>query len=298
MSQKTIQLNPEFLSSISKKETRKREKREKKSKATSLIKPNKLKKQLLDKIKDHQKRSEETKNNLVKEDEFSTDFNKSVEYLEQISKKREKRKNNKKTKKNKFLTTSLENNIPVSTQLPIDMNINVPTSSIATASISPLSTSIKHREAPPYSSLKNGSRPCYREWKKTVNQPQLKIEDKPMIQNTERSLKLQEIQDTRRKENPISQKNIRTTTYKLGKTNKKVAILIKDRGTRRKIQTEQAILKKKNILDIKNYLRNKNLLKTGSNAPNDVIRQTYEQAILSGDITNKSGEALVHNFLN
>ncbi len=217
MSQKTIQLNPEFLSSISKKETRKREKHEKKTRASSLIKPNKLKKQLLDKIKDHQKRSEETKNNLLDKDEFSNDFNKSVEYLEQISKKREKRKNNKKTKKNRFLTSSIQNNIPVSTELPKDMNVTLPITSIATATISPMSTSIKHREVPPYSCLKNGSRPCYREWKKTTNQPQLKIEDKPMIQNTERSLKLQEIKDTRRKDNPTTQKQIKTTTYKLGK---------------------------------------------------------------------------------
>tara|TARA_Y100000389_G_C17452108_1_gene515576 strand:+ start:911 stop:1822 length:912 start_codon:yes stop_codon:yes gene_type:complete len=303
MSQKTIKLNPEFLSGgTTKKETKKREKRQKKTKAESLVRPNKLRKQLLDKIKFHQKRSEEINNNAPINDteEFSNDFNKSVAYLEQISKKKEKQKINKKTKKTRFST----NNIPISMELPSNMNNNLPiTTPIATATVSPMSISIKHKNPPPYGCLKNGTKPCYREWKNTESPPPpppppLIIEDKPIIKNTERSLKLQEIKDSYQKENPRTEKHIKTTTYKLGKTNKKVGVLIKDRGTRRKVQTEQTILRNENMLKVKNYLRKKNLLKTGSNAPNDVIRQTYEQAILSGDITNKSGEALLHNFLS
>jgi phage shock protein A len=93
MSQKTIRLNPEFLSGgTTKKDTRRNEKREKKIRASSLVKPNKLKKQLLDKIKNHQKRTEEIKDNISITDEFSNDFNKSVDYLEQMVKKREKQK--------------------------------------------------------------------------------------------------------------------------------------------------------------------------------------------------------------
>ena len=161
-----------------------------------------------------------------------------------------------------------------------------------------MSTSIKHPKVPLYGCLKNGNKPCYREWINTQNSSPIKIEDKPIINKPERSIRLQEIKDSYRKENPRIEKHIKTTTYKLGKTNKKVGVLIKDRETRKKIQKEQAIIKTQDLLEIKNYLRKKNLLKTGSNAPNDVIRQTYEQAILSGDVTNKSGGALVHNFLN
>ena len=75
-------------------------------------------------------------------------------------------------------------------------------------------------------------------------------------------------------------------------------MLIKNAKTRRKIQTEQALLKQKNISDIKIYLRSKNLLKVGSEVPNDVLRQMYENAILAGDITNKSKDTLIHNFFN
>jgi hypothetical protein len=206
------------------------------------------------------------------------------------------KKKNKRTKKEKFLNKDIH----VSIDPPNDFNSVLPGNSIATASVSTNSTSIKHQKSPQYSCLKNGSIPCYREWKK-YNSP-LVIEDKPTIQNIERSLKLQEIKNSYQIDNPRKntriEKRIKTTTYKLGKGCEKVSVLIKDRGTRKKVQNEQALLRKKNMLEIKNYLRNKNLLKTGSNAPNEVIRQTYEQAILSGDITNKSGGALLHNFLS
>ena len=90
----------------------------------------------------------------------------------------------------------------------------------------------------------------------------------------------------------------RTLKYKLGKRGKKVGVLIKNAKTRKIIQKEYALLKQKQISDIKNYLRSKNLLKIGSDAPNDVLRQMYEQAILSGEVENKAGETLIHNFMH
>ena len=91
----------------------------------------------------------------------------------------------------------------------------------------------------------------------------------------------------------------RTLKYKLGKhANGKVSVLIKNSQTRRKVQTEQALLKQKSILDIKNYLRSKNLLKVGSNAPNDVLRHMFEQSILAGQIENKAKDTLIHNYFN
>ena len=58
------------------------------------------------------------------------------------------------------------------------------------------------------------------------------------------------------------------------------------------------MLKQKSIADIKVYLRSKNLLKVGSDGPNDVLRQLYENAILAGDVTNKSKDTLIHNYFN
>ena len=87
-------------------------------------------------------------------------------------------------------------------------------------------------------------------------------------------------------------------TYTLGKSNIKnrVSILVKDRGTRKNVLNAQKELKKKPINDVKTYLREHNLIKIGSNAPNDVIRKLYESAMLAGEITNSNSEILLHNY--
>jgi hypothetical protein len=98
---------------------------------------------------------------------------------------------------------------------------------------------------------------------------------------------------------PRRKRITRTLKYKLGKhANGTVSVLIKNSQTRRKIQTEQALLKQKSILDIKNHLRSNNLLKVGSNAPSDVLRHLYEQSILAGQIENKAKDTLIHNYFN
>lgn len=95
----------------------------------------------------------------------------------------------------------------------------------------------------------------------------------------------------------ITKKTIKRK-YTLGKSTikKTVRVLIKDRRTRNKILNAQKELKRKNINDIKTYLREHNLIKTGSNAPNDVLRKLYESSMLAGEITNSNPDTLLHNF--
>ena len=71
---------------------------------------------------------------------------------------------------------------------------------------------------------------------------------------------------------------------------------MKDRGTRKRVLMAQRDLKRKSINDVKAYLREHNLIKIGSNAPNDILRKLYESAMLAGEITNSNVETLLHNF--
>jgi hypothetical protein len=193
-----------------------------------------------------------------------------------------------------------------------------------------------HTKTPPYGILKKGIKPTYREWHNTtqklhsslnIPKPLIKIDrdDGPQQpQFIERSKLLETIKKEYNEnkkinsqpsditiqnensipiqttvENPIYKKRItKTTKYKLGKQGTKVSVLIKNNQTRRRVQHEIGLLKQKNIMEIKNHLREKNLLKSGSYAPNDVLRQIYEQSILAGDVDNKSKDTLIHNFYN
>ena len=88
--------------------------------------------------------------------------------------------------------------------------------------------------------------------------------------------------------------------FTLGKSDKlrRIAVLIKDRKTRKNIINTQKELKKTSITDVKKYLRQHGIIKVGSTCPTDILRKTFESAVLTGEITNINKENLLHNFLN
>jgi hypothetical protein len=88
--------------------------------------------------------------------------------------------------------------------------------------------------------------------------------------------------------------------FTLGKSDKlrRVSILIKDKQTRKNIINTQKELKKTNITDVRKYLRQHGIIKVGSTCPPDILRKTFESALLAGEVTNTNKETLLHNFIN
>jgi hypothetical protein len=133
----------------------------------------------------------------------------------------------------------------------------------------------------------------------------IELSDKPFMNevNIDENIKpfqIKKEQDIALQNIPKIKKITKKTTYKVGKINGKnrVGILIKNRETQKNIKHEVSLLKHKSLHDIKNYLRSKNLIKIGSDAPNDVLRKMYEDSILSGEITNINNNNMVYNYLN
>lgn len=335
---KTIQVNREYLSfsrSTRKKQKKEKKSRKRKEKPKTLQSAGKMRKEFMKKIKDFQKRRAENKNSTVEknddgktkeEKEFDDEFNKSLGFLQDVmasNKEKERRKAEREKKENKEslqimldmpseLTKKPIGEMPIKVDSPIKQK---PSRSDNTTVFS--AGSKNHRatvkvgvsQQPPYSCLKGSDRPTYREWMRTQKKhssggkkPHISIENKPEVAETERSRKLKKIKRERSKDKPkrmIKSKRVtKTIKRKLGKIGKSVSVLIKSRETRKKIATERATLNKTSLHDIKKYLRERNMIKTGTKAPNHVLRKMYEQCILSGDVCNKSADVLVHNYLN
>ena len=96
----------------------------------------------------------------------------------------------------------------------------------------------------------------------------------------------------------VKKRKIKTIKYNLGKKGKVVSVLLKNNETQKKVKHELSILKKKPITEIKQYLRDKNFIKAGSITPNNVLREMYQQSILTGDLINNNNNILLHNFQN
>jgi hypothetical protein len=341
-----------------------------------------MKKQLLAKIKDFQNKSDKEDISINtgsintgsintgsinassndKLDEFNTgfadEFNKSLNFLSELSKQRKhKPKRNETLKKGRI---ERDMHIQVATELPEDMlqvkpvtfKINTTDSHVTNVATIPAQvqqtqhgqvqqTQVQQAQVqqtqvqlaqvqqaqvqqiqntqimsqtPSYGNLKNGSKPTYRQYhnKTQRNYGQENVIKPLIIETTPSALQVGALQvgalqvgalqvgaNTANNNQRFKKRITRTLKYSLGKhKNGKVSVLIKNAKTRRKVQTEQAMLKQKTIADIKVYLRGKNLLKVGSDVPNDVLRQLYENAILAGDVTNKSKDTLIHNYFN
>ena len=301
MSTKTIAINPDFFSLSSSKKKKKKQRTPKMKPLSNLLKPN-LKRELINKIKNHKKQHDKIEhiqhmNSKIEDVDNKDDLQKSIEYLNIISKKRiNDRKKKKEKRRHKKTMKNNESNDP------------------------------------PYGILKNGKKPTYSQYKKTLkkndnknsfttnffsNVEQGRENDKndvkPMLNATfspieihndsfeERQNKLKDLKyEFKVDNNKIKKKRkIRTIKrkIKLGKVNGKIGVLIKNNKARKTIKKEITNLKKKSINNVKKYLRKHNLIRIGSPAPDNLLKEIYQESYLSGDIYNKNCDILIHNFI-
>ena len=180
--------------------------------------------------------------------------------------------------------------------------------------------SIFIKEEPPHGCLKNGKKPTFREW--ATNMLKKPVETfKDMIgggasetssENTANtagsissssSVGLGNSQNANMNPEQVAgmRVKIRKThkkRFRIGKHDDVVGVLLKNKQTQRHIQSQHLTLKQKTIGEIRKYLYDQQLLKIGSNAPPDVLRRMYEDAILTGEVKNTNKDVLLHNFMS
>jgi hypothetical protein len=146
----------------------------------------------------------------------------------------------------------------------------------------------------PYGILKNGNKPTFKTWNASAQSVPV-ISTETIEINSE--IKCDPISITIPEINP---EPITETTEKvlLGRNKKKkyVCVLIENNKTRKLHGERVQKIKKTNIQTVRNYLKNHNLIKSGSAAPNPLLRTLYENVLFCGDITNQNKENLIHNF--
>ena len=167
---------------------------------------------------------------------------------------------------------------------------------------------VSHRELappPPYSNLKTGgSRPTYRQLHNTTLKPVSRPLKLAIRNSTPTDIMRHEEQLKDEVEAPVRMgrrkirkiKRTMSRTFKLGKRGNKVGVLLKDGKTRRKINEEHGKLRKKSIKQVRQYLRDRNLIKAGTTMPNDVARTIFINSVLTGDVHNRNDKLALHNF--
>jgi hypothetical protein len=193
--------------------------------------------------------------------------------------------------------------------------------------LEPTSTIMKDK---PYGVLKNGLKPTYKTWNKSqkINEPvtkpleqtkvevipfeikmeppEIKIypEPKPFepepftISETNVPVSSITVNSVPINSVPINSVPVNSVPVKVGKSkkNRTVNILIPCHKTRKQKGELHETIRKTSLTTVKNYLKNHKLIKVGSTAPTNLIRQIYENAKCYGEVTNQNKNNLLYNF--
>ena len=188
---------------------------------------------------------------------------------------------------------------------------------------------------PPYGILKKGKKQLYSKYRKSLSNNSLAftdssnfgkemdisqeiknikknflLEDIPIRKNNLEKLKNKFMENNNLTDNSSKKGKFKIKNKKiirkflLGKNNKtrKIGILIKNKKTKKLINKDFPKLERKNISNIKKFLVDKALIKVGTSAPENVLREMYINCHLSGELQNSGGkyaeDILMHNWNN
>ena len=163
-----------------------------------------------------------------------------------------------------------------------------------------------HSNTPPYGCLKNGKKKTFKQWhseKNNIPPPKLTLIDGLPSHHNDSSSERKKLFEINKNKFKTKYKNTKKSLHyaSFGKEKKKgrktIKVLIKPSHTYKKIEQEKRTLQNHNIKKIKTYLTNHGLLKSGSTAPDEVLKEMYLNAFLAGDIHNKEKGVLLHNYL-
>lgn len=314
MEQKTISINPNLFTMSGKKEKKKKEL------PLKLTKPTNMKKELIKKIKNYQNKTRKRRDYPMNE-QFHSEFQDSINYLRSVIQEKQQTNSdvlsdtNSASSPNSIPTSNLivqpnsnpnpnpnPNNHPNPNPIPLEGSNQNPI---------PIKTQL-HPDVP-YGNLKNGNKPTWRTWvrNQSVKLPRERSDnaDKELqnYANAEKletpsivtDLEFKTQKETKKAPRRLKKKTIRKKyTCGKSKTKKQISILIKDIKTKNKVLQEKRDLRQASMQEIKNYLYRKSFIKTGSTAPDKVLRDMYESIILTGIVSNLNTENMVHNFLN
>jgi hypothetical protein len=271
---KSISITPSFFNYDSKKKKATSKSEKKKKDMIVNVNGKSVKEMLLQKLKEYKK----NKTKKVKEEmnHMSTPqlSNYSDSFLDRIKKRKQKTENN----------IHVENNDIFNVEQPsfqtkthtINTDYRVPSSSPPSSEFIANMPKINIEPAPQYGILKNSQNPTIREIRNRTMKKQFqpkKIVNKNVEIEIERKL-----------------------SVGVNKTRKKVGVFIKNNQARRNIELEKEERKKHKINDVRRTLKACNLIKYGTYAPNDLLREIYESSQLVGGVQNKNADNMLHNF--
>jgi hypothetical protein len=256
--------------------------------------------------------------NKIDNDKDADDFSQSIDFLKSLSKKK-------------------QNNLTQKTNFPLEKttSMSIPIEILGDQKPQQPQQPGMLNKTPSYGCLKNGSLPTFREFKNktikkssgdsnislTINEVSSMPTINPIILDQEKPPENPEPQQnvltlvndlvpiniddfgsaTIVPNAPVQEKSLtkpKTIKYTLGKKDNIVSVLIKNAHTRKNIVDSIARVKETKITDMKKYLKQHNLLKSGSKCPPDIIKKIYEQSFLCGIIKNHNKDNLIENFLN